>query len=213
MAFVNKMDILGADFFNTVDEIGTKLGKNAVVVELPIGKEDHFDGVVDLFEMKAYIYNDKEGMDISVVDIPDDMKEEAEMYHGELVEKICDLDDDLMEKYLEGNEPSIDELKKALRKGTVANEAVPVLCGSAHQNKGIQKLLDAVLDFMPAPTDVPDIDGTDMEGNEITRKSSDDEPFSALAFKIMTDPFIQDVLHLSVFILEHLRQVLMSLTL
>ena len=190
MAFVNKMDILGADFFNTVDEIGTKLGKNAVVVELPIGKEDHFDGVVDLFEMKAYIYNDKEGMDISVVDIPDDMKEEAEMYHGELVEKICDLDDDLMEKYLEGNEPSIDELKKALRKGTVANEAVPVLCGSAHQNKGIQKLLDAVLDFMPAPTDVPDIDGTDMEGNEITRKSSDDEPFSALAFKIMTDPFV-----------------------
>jgi len=190
MAFVNKMDILGADFFNTVDEIGTKLGKNAVVIELPIGKEDHFEGVVDLFEMKAYLYNDKEGIDISVVDIPDDMKEEAEMYRGELVEKICDLDDDLMEKYLEGNEPSVDELKKALRKGTVANAAVPVLCGSAHQNKGIQKLLDAVLDFMPAPTDVPDIDGTDMEGNEITRKSSDDEPFSALAFKIMTDPFV-----------------------
>ena len=190
MAFVNKMDILGADFYNTVDEIGTKLGKNAVVIQLPIGKEDYFQGIIDLFEMKAYIYNDAKGEDISIVDIPDDMKDDAEMYHGELVEKICDFDDDLMEKYLEGEEPSVEELKAALRKATIANEGVPVCCGSAHQNKGVQKMLDAVIEFMPAPTDIPDIAGVDMEGNDITRKSSDDEPFAALAFKIMTDPFV-----------------------
>ena len=190
MAFVNKMDILGADFYNTVDEIGTKLGKNAVVIQLPIGKEDHFEGIIDLFEMKAYIYNDAKGEDISIVDIPDDMKDDAEMYHSELVEKICDFDDDLMEKYLEGEEPTIDELKAALRKATIANEGVPVCCGSAHQNKGVQKMLDAVIEFMPAPTDIPDIAGVDMQGNDITRKSSDDEPFAALAFKIMTDPFV-----------------------
>ncbi|MBQ6134593.1 MAG: elongation factor G [Lachnospiraceae bacterium] len=190
MAFVNKMDIMGADFFNTVDEIGTKLGKNAVVCELPIGKEDHFEGVVDLFEMKAYIYNDKEGKDITITDIPDNMKDDAESYHTELIEKICDFDEDLMEKYLEGEEPSIDELKAALRKGTVTNQGVPVFCGSAHQNKGIQKLLDGIVEFMPAPTDIPDIDGTDMDGNPITRKSSDEEPFSALAFKIISDPFV-----------------------
>lgn len=190
MAFVNKMDILGANFFNTVDEIGTKLGKNAVCVQLPIGKEDNFEGIVDLFEMKAYIYNDKQGMDISVTDIPENIKDQTEEYHQKLVEQICDLDDDLMEKYLEGEEPDIPSLKAALRKGTISNEAVPVFCGSAHQNKGIQKLLDGVIEYMPAPTDVPDIDGTDMEGNEINRKSSDEEPFSALAFKIMTDPFV-----------------------
>ena len=190
MAFVNKMDILGANFYNTVDEIGTKLGKNAVVIQLPIGKEDYFRGIIDLFEMKAYIYNDAKGEDISIVDIPEDMQDEAETYHQELVEKICDFDDALMEKYLEGEEPSIDELKKALRKATIANEGVPVCCGSAHQNKGVQKLLDAVVEFMPAPTDIPDINGTDMDGNEITRKSSDAEPFAALAFKIMTDPFV-----------------------
>ncbi len=190
MAFVNKMDILGADFYNTVDEIGTKLGKNAVVIQLPIGKEDHFEGIIDLFEMKAYIYNDAKGEDISIVDIPEDMKDEAETYHSELVEKICDFDDDLMEKYLEGEEPSVEELKKALRKATIENIGVPVCCGSAHQNKGVQKLLDAIVEFMPAPTDIPDIKGVDMDGNEITRKSSDEEPFAALAFKIMTDPFV-----------------------
>ena len=190
MAFVNKMDIMGADFFNTVDEIGTKLGKNAVVIQLPIGKEDHFEGLVDLFEMKAYIYNDSKGEDISIVDIPDDLKDDAELYHGELVEKICDMDEDLMLEYLEGNEPDVDALKAALRKGTIENKAVPVCCGSAHQNKGIQKMLDAVIEFMPAPTDVPDIEGTDMDGNPIVRHSSDDEPFSALVFKIVTDPFV-----------------------
>ncbi|MBQ1547551.1 MAG: elongation factor G [Lachnospiraceae bacterium] len=190
MAFVNKMDILGANFYNTVDEIGTKLGKNAVVIQLPIGKEDHFEGIIDLFEMKAYIYNDAKGEDISIVDIPEDMKDEAETYHSELIEKICDFDDDLMEKYLEGEEPSVAELKKALRKATIENIGVPVCCGSAHQNKGVQKLLDAIVEFMPAPTDIPDIKGVDMDGNEITRKSSDEEPFAALAFKIMTDPFV-----------------------
>ena len=190
MAFVNKMDIMGADFFNTVDEIGTKLGKNAVVIQLPIGKEDHFEGIVDLFEMKAYIYNDSKGEDISIVDIPDDLKDDAELYHGEMVEKICDLDEDLMLEYLEGNEPDVDALKAGLRKGTIENKAVPVCCGSAHQNKGIQKMLDAVIEFMPAPTDVPDIEGTDVDGNPIVRHSSDDEPFSALVFKIVTDPFV-----------------------
>ncbi len=190
MAFVNKMDILGANFDNTVKEIGTKLGKNAVVLELPIGKEDYFKGVIDLMEMKAYIYNDHKGEDISVLDIPEDMADEAEIAHQDLVEKICELDDDLMMKYLEGEEPTIDELKAALRAATIDNRAVPVLCGSAHQNKGIQKLLDAVIEYMPAPTDVPDIDGTDLEGNPAVRHSSDAEPFSALVFKIVTDPFV-----------------------
>ena len=190
MAFVNKMDILGADFYNTVDEIGTKLGKNAVVIQLPIGKEDYFEGIIDLFEMEAYIYNDAKGEDISIVEIPENMKEEAEAYHLELVEKICEFDDDLMMKYLDGEEPTIDELKAALRQATIDNKGVPVCCGSAHQNKGIQKLIDAIVEYMPAPTDIPDIKGVDMDGNEIERHSSDDEPFSALAFKIMTDPFV-----------------------
>ena len=168
----------------------TKLGKNPVVVELPIGKEDYFKGIIDLFEMKAYIYNDTKGEDISVVDIPDDMKDEAEAAHTELVEKICDFDEELMMQYLDGEEPSIDDLKKALRKATIENKAVPVLCGSAHQNKGIQKLLDAVIAYMPAPTDVPDVAGTDLDGNPETRPSSDDAPFAALVFKIVSDPFV-----------------------
>ena len=190
MAFVNKMDILGANFENTVKEIGTKLGKNAVVIQLPIGKEDHFEGIIDLFEMKAYIYNDKKGEDISVVDIPDDMKEEAEVAHSELVEKICDFDEDLMMEYLDGNEPSVEDMKKALRKATIENLGVPVLCGSAHQNKGIQKLLDAVIEYMPAPIDIPHVKGTDLEGNEVECPSSDDAPFAALVFKIVSDPFV-----------------------
>ena len=190
MAFVNKMDIMGANFMNTVKEIGTKLGKNAVVIELPIGKEDNFKGFVDLFEMKAYIFNDNKGEDISITDIPDDMKDEAEEWHTKLVEQVCDFDEDLMEKYLEGTEPTIAEMKAALRKGTISNEGVPVLCGSAHFNKGIQKLLDAVVDFMPAPTDVPDAEGTDMDGNPMSTPSSDDAPFAGLAFKIISDPFV-----------------------
>ena len=190
MAFINKMDILGANFYGAVEQIKTRLGKNAIVLQLPIGKEDDFKGIIDLFEMKAYIYNDDKGDDISITDIPDDMKDDAELYHTELVEKICELDDDLMMQYLEGEEPSVEELKAALRKGTCECTAVPVCCGSAYRNKGVQKLLDAVLEFMPAPTDIPDIKGVDMDGNEVTRHSSDDEPFAALAFKIMADPFV-----------------------
>ncbi|MCM1496094.1 MAG: elongation factor G [Bacteroides sp.] len=190
MAFINKMDILGADFYGAVDQIRNRLGKNAIVTQLPIGKEDEFKGIIDLFEMKAYIYNDDKGDDISILDIPEDMKDDAETYHTELVEKICELDDDLMMAYLEGEEPSIDELKAALRKGTCESTAVPVCCGSAYRNKGVQKLLDSILEFMPAPTDIPDIKGVDEDGNEVTRHSSDDEPFSALAFKIMADPFV-----------------------
>ena len=190
MAFINKMDILGAIFYGAVDQIRTRLGKNAIVLQLPIGKEDDFKGIIDLFEMKAYIYNDDKGDDISVTDIPDDMKDDAELYHTELVEKICELDDDLMMQYLEGEEPSVEDMKAALRKGTCECTAVPVCCGSAYRNKGVQKLLDAIVEYMPAPTDIPAIKGVDLEGNEVERHSSDDEPFSALAFKIMTDPFV-----------------------
>ncbi len=199
MAFINKMDILGADFYNAVDQIKTRLGKNAICLQLPIGKEDEFQGIIDLFEMKAYIYNDDKGDDISVVDIPEDMQDEAELYHTELVEKICELDDDLMMEYLEGEEPSIEAMKAALRKGTCECTAVPVCCGSAYKNKGVQKLLDAILEFMPAPTDIPPINGTDLDGNEVVRHSSDDEPFSALVFKIMTDPFVGKLAYFRVY--------------
>ena len=190
MAFINKMDILGANFYGAVDQIRTRLGKNAIILQIPIGKEDDFKGIIDLMEMKAYIYNDDKGEDISITDIPADMADDAELYHGEMIEKICELDDDLTMMYLEGEEPSIEQLKAALRKGTCECTAVPVCCGSAYRNKGVQKLLDAILDFMPAPTDIPSIKGTDLDGNEIERHSSDDEPFSALAFKIMADPFV-----------------------
>ena len=199
MAFINKMDILGADFYNAVDQIKTRLGKNAICLQLPIGREDEFQGIIDLFEMKAYIYNDDKGDDISVVDIPEDMQDEAELYHTELVEKICELDDDLMMEYLEGEEPSVEAMKAALRKGTCECTAVPVCCGSAYKNKGVQKLLDAILEFMPAPTDIPPINGTDLDGNEVVRHSSDDEPFSALVFKIMTDPFVGKLAYFRVY--------------
>ena len=190
MAFINKMDILGANFYGAVDQIKNRLGKNAICIQLPIGKEDEFKGIIDLFEMKAYIYNDDKGDDITITDIPEDMKDDAELYRTELVEKICELDDDLMMMYLEGEEPSNEELKKTLRKGTCECTAIPVCCGTAYRNKGVQKLLDAVIEFMPSPLDIPAIKGVDMEGNEVERHSSDDEPFSALAFKIMTDPFV-----------------------
>ena len=199
MAFINKMDILGADFYNAVDQIKTRLGKNAICLQLPIGKEDEFKGIIDLFEMKAYIYNDDKGEDISIVDIPEDMAEDAELYHTELIEKICELDDDLMMEYLEGEEPSVDALKAVLRKATCECAAVPVCCGSAYRNKGVQKLLDAVVEYMPAPTDIPAIEGVDMDGNPIVRHSSDEEPFSALAFKIMTDPFVGKLAYFRVY--------------
>ena len=190
MAFINKMDKMGADFFYSVQTIIDRLGKNAIPVQIPIGKEDDFIGLIDLFEMEAYYYKDDKGEDIEITDIPDDLKDLANEWHENLVEKICELDDDLMMQYLEGEEPSIDDMKAALRKGTIACEAVPVFCGSAYKNKGVQKMLDGVIEYMPAPTDIPDITGTDEDGNEVVRHSSDDEPFAALAFKIMTDPFV-----------------------
>ena len=190
MAFINKMDILGANFYGAVDQIRDRLKKNAIVLQLPIGKEDDFKGIIDLFEMKAYIYNDDKGDDISITDIPADMAEDAELYHTELIEKICELDDDLMMAYLEGEEPSVDELKAVLRKATCECKAIPVCCGSAYRNKGVQKLLDAIIEYMPAPTDVPAIQGTDLDGNPVEKHSSDEEPFAALAFKIMADPFV-----------------------
>ena len=190
MAYINMMDKMGADFYYSVQTIIDRLGKNAIPVQIPIGKEDDFVGLIDLFEMEAYYYKDDKGEDIEITAIPDDMKDLAQEWHDNLVEKICDFDDDLMMQYLEGEEPAVDDLKKALRKGTIACEAVPVYCGSAYKNKGVQKMLDGVIEYMPAPTDIPDIAGVDEDGNDITRRSSDEEPFSALAFKIMSDPFV-----------------------
>ena len=199
MAFINKMDILGANFYGAVDQIRTRLGKNAIVLQLPIGKEDDFKGIIDLFEMQAYIYNDEKGDDITVCDIPEDMKEQAEEYHTELIEKICELGDDLMMQYLEGEEIAVEDLKAALRKGCCNCTAIPVCCGSAYRNKGVQKLLDAVVEFMPSPIDIPPIKGVDMDGNEVVRHSSDEEPFAALAFKIMADPFVGKLAYFRVY--------------
>ena len=199
MAFINKMDVMGADYYSAVEQIHTRLGKNTIMLQIPIGKEDDFKGIVDLFEMKAYIYNDDKGDDISIVDIPDEVKDEAELYHGELVEKICELDDDLTMMYLEGEEPSVEQLKAALRKGTCENKAIPVCCGTAYRNKGVQKLIDAIVEFMPSPLDIPSIKGVDLDGNEVERHASDEEPFSALAFKIMTDPFVGKLAYFRVY--------------
>ena len=190
MAFINKMDIMGADFYGAVDQIKTRLGKNAIPIQLPIGKEDDFKGIIDLMEMKAYIYNDEKGEDIDIIDIPEDMKDDAELYHTDMVEKICEADDDLMMAYLDGEEPSVEELKRVLRERTCNCTMVPVCCGTAYRNKGVQKLLDAIIEYLPAPTDVEAIKGQDLEGNEVEVPASDDAPFAALAFKIMTDPFV-----------------------
>ncbi|MCR4901858.1 MAG: elongation factor G [Butyrivibrio sp.] len=194
MAFINKMDKMGADFFMSVQTIIDRLGKNAIPVQIPIGKEDDFLGLIDLFEMESYIYNDDKGEDVSIGEIPDDLKDLAEEWHDNLIEKICELDEELEMKYLDfldgGEAPTVEELKAALRKGTIECKAVPVYCGSAYKNKGVQKLIDGVIEYMPAPTDIPSIKGVDEEGNEIERHSSDEEPFSALAFKIMADPFV-----------------------
>jgi elongation factor G len=190
MAFINKMDIMGADFYGAVDQIKTRLGKNAIPIQLPIGKEDDFKGIIDLMEMKAYIYNDEKGENIDIIDIPEDMQDDAELYHTDMVEKICEADDDLMMAYLDGEEPSVEDLKRVLREGTCNCTMVPVCCGTAYRNKGVQKLLDAIIEYLPAPTDVEAIKGQDLEGNEVEVHPSDDDPFAALAFKIMTDPFV-----------------------
>ena len=199
MAYINKMDILGANFYGAVDQIKTRLKKNPICVQIPIGKEDTFKGIIDLFEMKSYIYNDDKGEDVTVGEIPADMQAKAKEYHDKMIEQICELDDALTEKFLEGEEPTVEELKAALRKGTIASTAVPVFCGSSYKNKGVQKLLDGVIEYMPAPIDVPDIEGVDMDGNPVTKKSSDDEPFAALAFKIMTDPFVGKLAYFRVY--------------
>ena len=191
MAYVNKMDITGADFYRVVGMMKDRLHANAVPIQLPIGKEMTFRGIVDLMTMEADVYYDDLGKDMRVEEIPADMKDLAEEYREKMVEAICETDDELMEKYFEGEEISIEELKVALRKATIANKIVPVVCGTSYRNKGVQKLLDAVIDYMPAPTDIPAIKGVNPDtGEEDERKASDEEPFSALAFKIMTDPFV-----------------------
>ena len=199
MAFINKMDIMGANFYNAVSMIKSRLGKNAIPIQLPIGAEDSFVGIVDLFEMQAYIYNDEKGDNISIVPIPDEMKDQSEIYHDDMIEKICELDDDLTMAYLEGEEITTEQLKAALRKGTCEGKAIPVCCGTAYRNKGVQKLLDAIIEYMPSPVDVPAIQGVDMNGNEVVRHSSDEEPFAALAFKIMTDPFVGKLAYVRVY--------------
>jgi len=199
MAFVNKMDVVGADFYGCVQQIIDRLGKNPVCIQLPIGKEDEFKGLIDLVEMKAYIYNDEKGIDISVTDIPDDMKDLAQEWRTKMVEQLCDLDEDLMLEYLDGKEPSVEEMKRVLRKGCCEGTAIPVTCGTAYRNKGVQKMLDAVIEYMPSPLDIPPVEGTDLEGNPEHRESDDNEPFSALAFKIMTDPFVGKLAYFRVY--------------
>ena len=191
MAYVNKMDIMGADFFRAVQMMRDRLKCNAIPIQLPIGAEDTFKGIVDLVEMKAEVYYDEMGKDMREEEIPADMAELAEKYHSELVEHVCELDDDLMMMYLEGEEPSIEDLKRVIRQSTLENKMVPVCCGTSYRNKGVQKLLDAVVDYMPAPTDVEAIKGInpDTEEEEV-RESDDNGPFAALAFKITTDPFV-----------------------
>ena len=191
MAYVNKMDIMGADFYRVVQMMKDRLQCNAVPIQLPIGSEDTFKGIIDLVEMKADVYYDEMGTDMKVEEIPDDMKELAAPYRAELIEHVAEQDDELLEKYLGGEELTVDEIKRTIRKSCIANTMVPVTCGTSYRNKGVQKLLDAIVDYMPAPTDVAAIKGINPETEEeVVRHSSDDEPFSALAFKIMTDPFV-----------------------
>ena len=191
MAYVNKMDIMGADFYNVVQMMKDRLQCNAVPIQLPIGSEDSFKGLIDLVTMKAYVYYDDLGKDERIEEIPADMKDKADEYHAALLESVAEQDEELMMKYLDGEEITVDEIKKTIRKATIANEMVPVLCGTSYRNKGVQNLLDAVVDYMPAPTDIPPIEGIIPGTDEETvRHSSDEEPFSALAFKIMTDPYV-----------------------
>lgn len=199
IAFVNKMDVVGADYYRCVDQIRHRLNKNPIMIYIPIGKEDTFVGLIDLFEMDAYYYKNELGTEIDITEIPDDLKDEAQMYHDQMVEQICSLDEGLLEKYLDGVEPSADELKAVLRKATCTCEAVPVCCGASFRNKGIQKLLDAIVEFMPSPLDIPPVKGVDLDGNEVERHSSDSEPFSALAFKIVTDPFVGKLSYIRVY--------------
>ena len=190
MAYVNKMDITGADFMACVEQMKDRLNANAVPVQLPIGAEDNFQGIVDLIKMRAFIHKDDLGREIEETDIPEELKAMAEEYRAKMIEAAAEQDDELMMKYLEGEELTEEEIKKGLRKGTIANTVVPVCCGSSYKNKGVQELLNNIVDYMPSPLDIPHIKGIDEDGNEVERKTSDTEPFSALAFKIATDPFV-----------------------
>ena len=190
MIYVNKMDITGADFYACIDQVKDRLGANPVPIQLPIGAEDNFQGIVDLIKMRAFIHKDDLGKEIEETDIPADLKEKAEEYRSKMVEAAAEQDDELMMKYLEEGELSEEEIKKGLRKGTIANTVVPMTCGSSYKNKGVQELLNAVVDYLPSPVDIPAIKGVDLDGNETDRKPSDSEPFAALAFKIATDPFV-----------------------
>ncbi len=199
IAYVNKMDITGADFYGCIDQMKDRLGCHPVPVQLPIGKEDEFKGIVDLIKMRAFIHKDDLGKDIEESDIPEDMKENAEKYRQEMVEAAAEQDDELMMKYLDGQELTTDEIKLGLRKGTLNNKIIPMTCGSSYKNKGVQELLDAVIDYLPSPIDIPHIKGKDEAGNDVERKTDDNEPFSALAFKIMTDPFVGKLCFLRVY--------------
>ena len=190
MVYVNKMDIIGANFMLCVDQMKTRLHANPVPIQLPVGAEDTFKGIVDLIKMKAYIQDDKLGEHIVETDIPEDLKESAEKFRQEMIEAAAEQDEELMMKYLDGEELSEEEIKKGLREGTINNKIVPVTCGSSYKNRGVQELLDAIVAYMPSPIDIPHIKGVDLDGNEVERKTSDSEPFSALAFKIATDPFV-----------------------
>ncbi len=200
MVYVNKMDIMGADFYNVVNMMKDRLKCNAVPIQLPIGAEDTFRGIIDLIEMQADIYYDDLGKDMRVEPIPEDMLDKAQEYHDALIEAVAELDEELMMKYLEGEEFTTEEIKAVIRKATIANQMVPVVCGTSYKNKGVQKLLDAVVDFMPAPVDIPAIKGVDADtGEEVEKHSSDEEPFSALAFKIATDPFVGKLCYFRVY--------------
>ncbi|MBD5146297.1 MAG: elongation factor G [Ruminococcus sp.] len=200
MAYVNKMDIMGANFYHVVDMMLDRLKCNAVPIQLPIGSEDSFKGIIDLVEMKAYVYYDDLGKDIRVEEIPEDMADQAAEYHEKLLEAVAEQDDDIMEKYLGGETLTIDEIKKCIRKATIANAMVPVTCGTSYKNKGVQKLLDAIVDYMPSPLDVPAIKGVNPDTEEEEeRPSSDSEPFAALAFKIATDPFVGKLCYFRVY--------------
>ena len=190
MVYVNKMDITGANFMLCVDQLKNRLKANAVPIQLPIGAEDGFKGIVDLIKMRAFIHNDDLGKEIEETDIPEDMKDLAQEYHDKMIEAVAEQDEELMMKYLEGETLTDEEIKKGLRAGTIANTIVPVTCGSSYKNKGVQELLNAIVDYMPSPLDIPHIKGVDEDGNEVERKTSDSEPFAALAFKIATDPFV-----------------------
>ena len=190
MVYVNKMDVVGADFMLCVDQLKNRLHANAVPIQLPIGKEDYFQGIVDLIKMRAFIHKDDLGKEIEETDIPEDMKADAEKWRQNMIEAACEQDEELMMKYLDGEEPTEEEIKKGLRIGTINNAVVPVCCGSSYKNKGVQELLNSIIDYMPAPTDIAHIKGVDLDGNEVERKTDDNEPFAALAFKIATDPFV-----------------------